>query len=202
MDRFKSLPPQPSHCSGLQYGFFFHRTNLFVDWYRKTNFALAVTAASLTGIVFVGFAQHYHQMLWNELHAAFKTQTSGDFGGLLAGMEDGVNEPAPQEPIGPSTKALDASKDKFLEKNPPWWKPALAGAAMLLAIIAVELVISWNNIQGVNTILNTGQLIPFVIGLGGLGKICFRWWQLETVKKVVGPGSPGVGAAPTAEKIA
>ncbi|KAF8422727.1 hypothetical protein EV426DRAFT_702540 [Tirmania nivea] len=123
-----------------------------------------------------------HQMLWNELHAAFKRQISGDFWGLLVGLEGAeanIGEPAPQETVGP-------------KKNPPWWKPAIAGAVMLLAIIAVELVItgSWNNIQGVNTILSTGQLIPFVIGIGGLAKICFRWWQLETVKKkVVGPAA-------------
>ena len=110
----------------------------------------------------------------------------------MEGAEAGVDEPPPQEPVGQSTKALGASKDRFLEKNPPWWKPAIAGVVMLLAIIAVELVISWNNIQGVNTILSTGQLIPFVIGIGGLVKICFRWWQLETAKKqqkrrVIGP---------------
>lgn len=31
-------------------------------------------------------------------------------------------------------------------------------------ILSIEFTLSWNNIQGVNSIDNTGQLIPFVIG--------------------------------------
>jgi hypothetical protein len=31
-------------------------------------------------------------------------------------------------------------------------------------IVSIETTIHWNNIQGVNTIDSTGQLIPFVIG--------------------------------------
>lgn len=193
MYKFGSLPQQPAGCPGIQYGFFFYHIGLHSDWYRKTNFALAVIASSVTGVVFVGYIQHYYKMMWAEFYSAFKDQTSGEFGGLLAGMDGGEAGAGPgsdpttgvQEPQGPSAGGLAASKDKFLEKNPEWWKPATAFTVALLAIIAVELLISWNNISGVNTILNTGQLIPFVIGIGGLAKIMFRWWQLETVKKKV-----------------
>ncbi|KAF8464432.1 hypothetical protein BDZ91DRAFT_849723 [Kalaharituber pfeilii] len=188
MERFKSLPPQPSHCSGLQYGFFFHRTNLFADWYRKTNFAFAVTGSAVLGTIFVGFIQHYYMLIWTEFWAAFKDQTSGEFGGLIAGMDGGGAEPAPEAAppqMVTGAKELAASKDRYApEANPPWWKPALAAATMVVCIITVELLITWNNIAGVNTVLNTGQLIPLVIGIGGLLKILFRWWQMEKVKRV------------------
>ena len=183
-----SHPTAPAYNTDSSY-----KVNLFDDWYRKTNFALATAAASITGIVLLGFIQQYHEDLWKECRRAFDPV-------LLAAAEDGgAVEAAPQEPVGPSAGALGASKDNNFELNPPWWKAVIAGAGMLLAIIAVELIISWNNIQEVNTILTTGQLIPFVIGVGGLMRICLRWWQLEKVKKIADIKSGG-GAGPVDEK--
>ena len=182
MERFKDLPPQPASCPGIQFGFLFHRVNLFQNWYRKTNFGIAVTAASLIGIVFVGYIAYYYQAIWGDFCAAFKEQTSkGGFGGLMA-MAEGAEAGEPVMPIG--AKQLNASKSSMLEGHTSWWRPVLATTWMVGCIIAVELLIVWNSINGVDTVLSTGQLIPFVIGIGGLIKICFRWWQVSKVKKV------------------
>lgn len=35
-------------------------------------------------------------------------------------------------------------------------------------IVAIELTLAFNSISGVYTMKSTGQLIPFVIGVGGL----------------------------------
>ena len=37
-------------------------------------------------------------------------------------------------------------------------------------IIAIELTLTFNSISGIYTIESTGQLIPFIIGVGGLWK--------------------------------
>jgi hypothetical protein len=42
---------------------------------------------------------------------------------------------------------------------------------LLFSILAVELIIRWNNILDVYTIRSTGQIIPFIIGFGGLLKV-------------------------------
>ncbi|KAI5807509.1 hypothetical protein DFH27DRAFT_322488 [Peziza echinospora] len=210
MENFQALPPQAAHCSGKQYGFFMYKVNLFRNWYRKVNFAFAVAGTSIMGTIFVGFIQRYWRIIWNEFYAQFKDQTSGEFGGLMADLESGGDAgaagggeiaPAPGpdpaaggggagaggEPFAFATgaKELGKSKDKTSEGHIPRWKPATAFGVMMLFIISVELLISWNDIDGVNTVLSTGQLIPMVIGIAGFLKILFRWWQIATVKKVI-----------------
>lgn len=44
-------------------------------------------------------------------------------------------------------------------------------AACSVLVISVELTINWNAIQGVNNLNTVGQLIPFCLGVGGLGKV-------------------------------
>ncbi|KAI9836179.1 MAG: hypothetical protein M1838_005116 [Thelocarpon superellum] len=48
--------------------------------------------------------------------------------------------------------------------------PKLVLIPFVLAILSIELTLSWNNITGVYAINTTGQIIPFVIGIGGVGK--------------------------------
>lgn len=38
-------------------------------------------------------------------------------------------------------------------------------------IINIELILSWNSISGIYSITSTGQLIPFIMGVGGLVKV-------------------------------
>lgn len=46
--------------------------------------------------------------------------------------------------------------------------------ALLMFITAVELMVRWNHIQGVNSLGSTGQLLPLIIGAGGLGRVVWR----------------------------
>lgn len=45
---------------------------------------------------------------------------------------------------------------------------------MSYSIISVELMLYWNGITDVYSIRSVGQLIPFVIGLAGLLKVCAK----------------------------
>ena len=42
---------------------------------------------------------------------------------------------------------------------------------IIWSILAVELMLVWNNIEGIYTISSTGQLIPFIIGVVGLARL-------------------------------
>jgi hypothetical protein len=44
-------------------------------------------------------------------------------------------------------------------------------ASIAMAILATELTIAWNKIQGVNDTKSVGQLIPLMIGVGGIGHV-------------------------------
>ena len=54
---------------------------------------------------------------------------------------------------------------------------------VIWTIIAVELTLSFNSISDVYTIESTGQLIPFVIGIVGLGKT-LNSITIDAIKKV------------------
>lgn len=41
-------------------------------------------------------------------------------------------------------------------------------------VLMIELMIKWNKIEGVNTIRNTGQLIPLVVGASGLVRVLYK----------------------------
>lgn len=47
-----------------------------------------------------------------------------------------------------------------------------------IMILQLELTISWNNVWGLSIINTPGQLIPFVLGLGGLIRVVWCKWRL------------------------
>lgn len=64
-------------------------------------------------------------------------------------------------------------------KTPTW---ILMAAWQLLFIIVlivqVELTIAWNNMSGLHTLATLGQLIPFILGVGGLIKVLWGKWKM------------------------
>jgi hypothetical protein len=44
-------------------------------------------------------------------------------------------------------------------------------ASIAMVILATELTMAWNKIQGVNDAKSVGQLIPLMIGVGGIGHV-------------------------------
>ena len=54
-------------------------------------------------------------------------------------------------------------------------------------VLAIELGIRWNEIRGVGAVNGVGQLVPLVLGVGGLAKVGWAWleglWMGEEVKE-------------------
>ena len=49
---------------------------------------------------------------------------------------------------------------------------------IILFIVQVEITIVWNHISGLNSLTSLGQLIPFILGVGGLLKVVWSKWRL------------------------
>ncbi|MCJ1241554.1 hypothetical protein MMC14_009559 [Varicellaria rhodocarpa] len=43
-------------------------------------------------------------------------------------------------------------------------------------ILSIELGLRWNAVQGVQSIGAVGQLVPMILGVGGLVKVAWAWW--------------------------
>ena len=54
---------------------------------------------------------------------------------------------------------------------------------VIWSIITVELTLIYNSISGVYTIRSTGQLIPFITGVAGLGKTMHELF-IDSIKRV------------------
>lgn len=51
-------------------------------------------------------------------------------------------------------------------------------AFIALLIVQVELTIAWNHVSGLNSLSTLGQLISFILGVGGLIKVLWAKWSL------------------------
>ena len=99
--------------------------------------------------------------------------------GLIVLFEKAVIAPEYKD-VDP--RALQAILDFELTKLPKntfvWTMLYRASAALLIVIfliVSIELCIVWNHIYGVASVSQVGQLIPAVIGTGGLVKVLWRW---------------------------
>lgn len=66
-----------------------------------------------------------------------------------------------------------------------------AAAAMIMCvflILSVELSIRWNKITGMGNAGAVGQLIPAIIGIGGLLRVVWVWWLKGEVEEVEDDG--------------
>ena len=64
------------------------------------------------------------------------------------------------------------------------WEAVQKLIVFIILIIQVELTIVWNHVDGLRSLSSLGQLIPFVLGVGGLLKILWTKWCL--VRKGIG----------------
>ena len=46
-------------------------------------------------------------------------------------------------------------------------------------VLAIELSLYWNSISGVTNMGQVGQLVPLVVGIGGLVKVLWVWLKRE-----------------------
>ena len=59
---------------------------------------------------------------------------------------------------------------------------------IIILIVQVELTIVWNHIHGLNSLTSLGQLIAFILGVGGLLKVLWGKWRLvrQGIKDEIG----------------
>ena len=75
---------------------------------------------------------------------------------------------------------LALRKTRLPVKHRKWFLiPSLLTTATITValVLAIELAIVWNGIRGVNAISGVGQLLPLVLGVGGLAKLGWAWLQ-------------------------
>lgn len=73
----------------------------------------------------------------------------------------------------------------------PRWTPAVCLLVLVLAVVASELVIVWNGVTGVSDIFSTGQLIPLVVGVGGLIQVLYKLKNQEDRAEYLVRKTPG-----------
>jgi hypothetical protein len=70
-----------------------------------------------------------------------------------------------------------------------WYYVVLDLLIHVIVILQLELTLYWNRVSGLSGLwTSVGQLIPFIIGVGGLGLVISRWVVRMWVKRVVARG--------------
>ena len=85
----------------------------------------------------------------------------------------------------PDWRTLTIASDISLSQMPLiisariWTIMAAETLAIIMVLITqVELTIAWNSISGLGGLSTLGQLIPFILGVGGLLKVLWQKWDL------------------------
>ncbi|KAH6865753.1 hypothetical protein BKA58DRAFT_226724 [Alternaria rosae] len=70
-----------------------------------------------------------------------------------------------------------------------WYYAILDLLIHVIVILQLELTLHWNHVSGLSGLwTSVGQLIPFIIGVGGLGLVITRWMVRMWVKRVIARG--------------
>lgn len=146
--------PMKEGC--MHYGFLFAKIPLEKPWFRYLHCAISATALTIFTILF-GFLMYKHgrQFLDQSIVAHYRAKKSApEKEGLLDDLTDGEMSPAVHKVA-----------------------PAFCTGILVVAVVAIEATVLFNEIQGVNDPLNTGQLIPLVTGVGGLVRTVYKLWR-------------------------
>ncbi|KAI5843912.1 hypothetical protein DFP73DRAFT_69642 [Morchella snyderi] len=160
IDKFAELPN--ATCDPI--GFAFSKQPLFDGWFRTANKAIACFFAFVYTILF-GYSA------WN-FGPEYLRNTRAKFGTLY----QSVPRQAPVETQSKTEKGLDEIMEVAAESADRLnkWTPAMCIILLFMSAAAVECVIMWNGVHGVNDMFSTGQLIPLVLGLGGLIQVLHK----------------------------
>jgi len=141
---------EPTPCGTK--GFAFVETD-FWKWFRTAN--------KYVSIVFtVTFTVLFGYTVWNFGGEFWRRTPLGRYNKL----------PAKEEP----KNEFDQSLQEITSGKMPKWTPALCIIVLVVSVFAIECVISWNQVRDVSDIFSTGQLIPLVVGVGGLIQVLYK----------------------------
>ncbi|KAF8440694.1 hypothetical protein BGX38DRAFT_1205406 [Terfezia claveryi] len=146
----------PNDCN---YAFFLTSVDLF-GWFR-TFLKVLFVCATIPAVLSFAFMTMslVNATRWFLLDGGWQGRVKPHT--LSASSSEG--EEAPSEDEKPGLQNIKIRKQNV----------GFSGA-LLLFILSVELIIRWNKIQGVGAIGSTGQLLPVIIGVGGVGRVMIR----------------------------
>lgn len=167
------MPPPNTRAGGCSvYAFFFAKVNLF-GWFRTFLKVVFVFSCIVT---FLGLVHGTFTLLLRSYRYIFE----GGWQGLAKIDPDDASHiagsTASQAPTGPPTHITSIEEQPGLHSSLDKGNVTFTGA-LILFILAVELTIRWNKISGVGDIGSTGQLLPVIIGIGGMGRVVTRFFQ-------------------------
>jgi len=94
-------------------------------------------------------------------------------------LEEAMKSPLHQRISRPALETMLALHTAQLPKRRPFWRNIPRAAVALLMcigfILSIELAIHWNDISGVGVVGVVGQLIPAILGVGGLVRVLWVW---------------------------
>ena len=68
------------------------------------------------------------------------------------------------------------------------WSACASLAMCVELVLSIELSVHWNCIGGMGNVGAPGQLIPAILGIGGLVKVVWVWWSMGNVVEEVDDG--------------
>lgn len=164
-------------------GFAFSKVELG-GWFRTANKVAAVIFAVVFTVLFGYSVYNFGPDYYNNGKAKIKAYRRTV---VVAGAEDvlelGLNEVGDVLELGLNEVVNGSMKL-------PKWTPAACLLVLILSVTAVELVIQWNNVTDVNNIYSTGQLIPLVVGIGGLIQVLFKLKNQDARAEYLVPQPP------------
>ena len=179
---------QHTPCS--TYAFFFARVNLF-NWYRvllKIVFCLGIILYGVFVMLgtpymaYVGY-QYFAKKEYKEEKteednksttaiAPTATTTGAAVGPVQSPMP--VTPTTSTESLPPNAPFSENDEEKESQNAALSLENLGMSGVLVFFVITVELMIKWNRIAGVNTVKSTGQLLPLIIGIGGLFRVLHR----------------------------
>lgn len=110
-------------------------------------------------------------------------------------LEAALRDPAHKRVSESALAAAIALRRAQLPRSRPGphvvWSAAVALAVCVELVLGVELSVRWNAVRGVADVGAPGQLIPAVVGIGGLVRVVWVWWSRDG-GEVEGGGGDGV----------
>lgn len=124
------------------FAFFIVRVNLY-GWFRTFWKIMFTLGALMYAAIIIGGVPTLVMRYWQFLWAPVKQDFASQ------DMEDG------------NPKTVDTTSTSNLTLS----------TGLILFIIGVEMMVRWNHIEGVDSLGSTGQLLPLIIGVGGMFRV-------------------------------